>query len=82
MHSRQPYVERLPYHLQNCQTVYYHDHDSPEAIAGRSVEPTKLTAWFQLNRDDEDALDMKYCDIPTHYKWDAATKVGSDGALL
>lgn len=49
----------------------------PVVTAG---SPTKLTAWFDLNIDDEDldVAGMEYCDIPTHYRWDAATKVKSD----
>lgn len=56
----------------------YKDFDSPEDVAGRTAgSPTKLTAWFDLNNksEDPDVADIKCCDIPTHYRWEASTKV-------
>ena len=63
-----PPVSKLPLHLENEQTVIFQSTDARD-VALRGPPPTKLTAYFQLNRDDPDASNILYPDIYKYYRW-------------
>jgi hypothetical protein len=66
-------IERLPVHLDGHQMVFYEEGREDEALtASRS---SRLMAWFELNRTDNEAKQYSYDDIPVHYvfrnnKWE------------
>lgn len=68
MHS----VERLPVHLPGQQMVVF-DEDAPERGLERAAR-TKLTAFFELCCQDENARQYLYHEIPEHYTWKKETK--------
>jgi len=62
------HIERLDIHLPLEQPVVFNEDDNIEEVLDRN-EMTKLNAYFKLNRDDPNALDLLYTDIPYHYSW-------------
>ncbi|XP_036146775.1 uncharacterized protein LOC118646933 [Monomorium pharaonis] len=63
-------IIRLAVHLPNCQMVYFQEGKEEEAANREINRNTTLTAWFKLNQADENALQMRYTDIPYHYVYD------------
>ncbi|XP_014673789.1 PREDICTED: uncharacterized protein LOC106814041 [Priapulus caudatus] len=68
LHQRYPAVIKLPCHLENEQQVIFREGQAEQA-AHRGPPSTKLTQWFQLNREDPNATTILYTDIPKHYTW-------------
>ncbi|XP_055960513.1 uncharacterized protein LOC130015063 [Mercurialis annua] len=70
MFYRDPAVERLPFHLENEQTVIFNENDSlPEVAERPSTVRTKLTEWMIANANNEDARELTYTDFPTKWVW-------------
>ncbi|RWS26596.1 uncharacterized protein B4U80_06144, partial [Leptotrombidium deliense] len=72
LHGRSHPVERLPVHLPGMNRVMFKEGKESEAIEQNCN--TKLTAYFELNKCDADARQMKYEDIPLKYRWMNNTK--------
>ena len=53
-------------HVENGQLAYYQEGKEKNAVDFRH---TPLTAWFQLNIEDENARQYYYMEIPEHYVW-------------
>jgi len=63
-------VFRLNCHLENMQPRVFRA--GAEALA--NPQQSKVTAWFALNRDDEQARQLLYTEIPQHYTWNRSEK--------
>ena len=63
-----PSVQKLALHLPREQLVYLRANESAETAMERS-ECTTLTAFFQLNIQDESANHILYCDILKYYSY-------------
>lgn len=60
-------IYRLTVHLEEQQPIVFTD-DTIEEVADRVENRlTMLTGWFQLNRQDPEANNMLYMDIPDRY---------------
>ena len=60
-------VYRMYFHLPNEQSVVFRE-DNIEHVLDRAGEKdTMLTAWFKLNREDNYAKSLLYCEIPYSY---------------
>ena len=71
IHSRKPTVEKLPCHLEDEQiTIIPHGAQADQIQA----PVTKLTAFFELNKEDALARKTLYCDIPKFFTWQKGTK--------
>ncbi|XP_055527993.1 uncharacterized protein LOC129720539 [Wyeomyia smithii] len=72
LHERSPAVVHLSVHLENGQRVYFTEHN----LQGKLQTPpaTTLTAFFDLCRQDPFARTLLYCDVPTYYTWNVASK--------
>jgi hypothetical protein len=66
--NKYPAVDKLPLHLQDEQEILF-DPQNAEAALARGIPQTKLTAFFQLNQESDEAKDMLYSDIYRHYIW-------------
>ena len=73
--ERKPTVSRLPLHLYNQQAVYFNPNDKDGTIERmEKCSRTKLTAFFELNGQDEFARTLLYREIPEHFTWDNSAK--------
>ncbi|XP_045482768.1 uncharacterized protein LOC123686581 [Harmonia axyridis] len=70
MHGRSHSVLVLPVHLPGERKIIYNEDDDVGQIQQRLEKPSKLEAWFTLNRSDVNARKYKYAEIPEHYVWD------------
>ncbi|XP_045482764.1 uncharacterized protein LOC123686578 [Harmonia axyridis] len=70
MHGRSHSVLVLPVHLPGEREIIYNEDDDVGQIQQRLEKPSKLEAWFTLNRSDVNARKYKYAEIPEHYVWD------------
>lgn len=61
-------VIRLPVHLPGHQYIQFQEGQEEKAI-NSNQHITKLTAYFDLNKNDENARQYKYTEIPQHYTW-------------
>ena len=66
--ERYPPVEKLPLHLENEQTVYFQPEQASE-IASKPPPITKLTAYFDLNKESSEARNILYPDIFQYFTW-------------
>ena len=73
MHNRSYAVIRLAIHLPDEQLVYFQEGDEETAVSRANHRQTHLTAWFKLNRLDENAWQYLYTEIPHHYVYDQGT---------
>jgi hypothetical protein len=65
MHAEKPNVYHLAVHLPDQQLVYYNPDDHLEEIANRdSSKTTTLTAWFEANKNHEEARQTTYNNFP------------------
>nr|XP_008199215.1 PREDICTED: uncharacterized protein LOC656546 [Tribolium castaneum] len=57
----------LPIHWPNEQDIMFDEDADEERIEELTRKPSKLMAWFELNRTDPEA--HIYADIPEYYTW-------------
>lgn len=75
IHHRTVSVERLQIHLPGQKNCTFHANQSLDKVAEREKERlTKLEAFFMLNRNDIDARQYTYDEIPKHYVWNDGDK--------
>ena len=69
--ARLPTISRLTVHLPDQQYACYdpNKNDESQEILDKNKR-TKLTAYFELNQQDEDACGLYYRQIPECYRWD------------
>jgi hypothetical protein len=70
LHDKSHSIIRLAVHLPNLQPVYFSEGNEQNALQRAATKDTTLTAWFQLNRQDPDARQYLYHDIPQHFVFD------------
>ena len=63
-------VQRLAVHVEDGQLAYFEE-GKEGAVDFRH---TTLTAWFELNAEDESARQYYYMEIPEHYVWKATER--------
>ncbi|XP_031097008.1 uncharacterized protein LOC116001261 [Ipomoea triloba] len=67
---RHPPVERLSFHLPDCQSVVFEDDDRIESVLNRlTVNQSMFTAWFDANKKYDSAKSLPYIDMPTKFVW-------------
>ncbi|XP_031116779.1 uncharacterized protein LOC116020446 [Ipomoea triloba] len=67
---RHPPVERLSFHLPDCQTVIFEDDDRIENVLNRpTVNQSMFTAWFDANKKYASAKELAYIDMPSKFVW-------------
>jgi len=65
MHAETPHVYRLPVHLPDEHTVYFHGNDDMDEVVQRgATKVTRLTAWFEANRKYPAARIVTYQEAP------------------
>ena len=67
MHQQSHTVIRLAVQFPEQQRVYYREGQEAVAAERASTRNTHLTAWFELNSNDECAHHLLYPEIPKHY---------------
>ncbi|XP_019165749.1 PREDICTED: uncharacterized protein LOC109161717 [Ipomoea nil] len=67
---RTPPVERLSFHLPNCQSVVFEDDDRIDNVLNRpTVGQSMFTGWFDANKRFDVAKGLTYIDMPTKFVW-------------
>ncbi|KAJ3688219.1 hypothetical protein LUZ61_017383 [Rhynchospora tenuis] len=74
--SDQPQQEtRLPIHLPFQNNVIFRDSQPlSEIVTNPASQPTKLTAWFELNARDPAARQLTYPEVTRHFTWQESEK--------
>ncbi|GBN81043.1 hypothetical protein AVEN_115986-1 [Araneus ventricosus] len=68
--SEKPHtIVRLAVHLPDQQVIVYQDGQKEEAFARTATRQTTLTAWFELNKNEQDSLNYLHTVIPHYYKF-------------
>ncbi|GJW89245.1 hypothetical protein Tco_0164585 [Tanacetum coccineum] len=76
IHYRTPCVERLPFHLQDEQSVLFDATDSIDfTLEKESVNETKFIQWMELNKTDTFARTLLYAEIPKFYVWNSEKRI-------
>jgi hypothetical protein len=71
LHQEWPPVTCLDLHLPNHERMIFDPRMSIQEIYDHnSATDTTLTAWFNLNRADENARSLLYIEVPEYYRWD------------
>jgi hypothetical protein len=73
IHGISPPVDKLPLHLPGEQSILFEEGEAEAALA-RGPPDTKLTAFFKLNQECEEARGTLYPDIPSQFTWDSKNK--------
>nr|XP_047129644.1 uncharacterized protein LOC100203234 [Hydra vulgaris] len=63
-------IIRLKVHLPENQIVYFREGEEQVALDRAAQRDTRLTAWFNLNSENEGANRYSYVDIPYHFVFD------------
>lgn len=72
IHHRTISVERLPFHLPNQKPVTFKDNDDLDSVCRKArYRNSKLEAFLQLCREDVDARQYTYQEIPEYYVWNS-----------
>jgi ATP-dependent DNA helicase PIF1 len=70
-----PPVQQLQLHLPDMHMVAFHKRDKVERIINRpGVEESMLTAYFEANKNHEEAREILYRDFPEHFTWQSDGK--------
>ncbi|XP_035833040.1 uncharacterized protein LOC118481843 [Helianthus annuus] len=70
MKYRDVAVERLPFHEEGCNRVYFHDNDEVEEVAQRATASmSKFTEWFRANERFPHGRSLTYVEFPTKFTW-------------
>ena len=65
-----PPVMQLQLHLPNMHMVSFHERQHIDRVVNRpGADRSMLTAYFEANRQHEEARDILYCDFPEYYTW-------------
>ncbi|XP_074277028.1 uncharacterized protein LOC141600684 [Silene latifolia] len=68
---KQPPVQRLTYHLESEQDVFFDDSEAPDDVLNRVGDArTTLTEWMTTNQKHEDACELTYAEFLTKWIWD------------
>jgi len=71
MHAEKPTIYHLAVHLPDQQLVYYDPDDLLDEIVDReSSRSTTLTAWFDANKNHQEARQTTYNDFPQTWVYD------------
>lgn len=73
MHDRSHAIYRLAVHLPDEQLVYFCEGNEAEALETATTKFSHLTAWFELNKIDEQARILNYNQLPYHYVFNRST---------
>ena len=73
MHAQDPPVIRLETHLEDQNTIVFKDEQNIADVKNKN-KLTKFSAWFELNKIDEQARKILYHDIPKFYVWKSIEK--------
>ncbi|XP_019196140.1 PREDICTED: uncharacterized protein LOC109190150 [Ipomoea nil] len=67
---RTPPVERLSFHLPDCQSVVFQDDDNINRVLNReSVAQSMFNGWFVANQKYPEARELIYIEMPTKFVW-------------
>ncbi|XP_019183823.1 PREDICTED: uncharacterized protein LOC109178738 [Ipomoea nil] len=67
---RTPPVERLSFHLPDCQSVVFQDDDTIDNVLNReTVGQSMFNAWFVANQKFKEASLLTYIEMPTKFVW-------------
>ncbi|CAH1422377.1 unnamed protein product [Lactuca virosa] len=70
MQYRSVAVERLPFHEEDCQRVYFREDDDIVEVLDRRVSAvSKFTEWMRSNQLYPEARLLTYSDFPTKFTW-------------
>nr|GEZ08648.1 hypothetical protein [Tanacetum cinerariifolium] len=77
LHYRSITVERLPFHEEECNIVYFRDNNDPEVSTERILSfKTKYTEWMVANQKYPEGHYLTYVDYPTMFTWHDDIKHG------
>ncbi|WVZ97846.1 hypothetical protein U9M48_043355, partial [Paspalum notatum var. saurae] len=72
-------VKQLQLHLPNLHMVSFHEHRNIKRVINRpGADRSMLTAYFEANREDEDAMGILYRDFLEYYTWQEGKSMGKD----
>ncbi|GJX36008.1 putative PIF1 DNA helicase/replication protein A1-like protein [Tanacetum coccineum] len=75
MHYRSIAVERLPFHEEGCNIVYFRDDDDVENVLERATNAmSKFTGWMRANEIYPEGRHLLYADYHTEFTWHARDK--------
>nr|GEU65446.1 putative PIF1 DNA helicase/replication protein A1-like protein [Tanacetum cinerariifolium] len=75
LHYRSIAVERLPFHEEGCNRVYFRDDDDVENVLERATNAmSKFTRWMRANEIYPEGRHLLYADYPTEFTWHASDK--------
>lgn len=75
IHYHYPPVERLPVHLPLFNKVKLPTNTKLKNLANDpNITKTKLTEWFQVNKNHEEARELTYCEFPRKWTWNESKK--------
>ncbi|KAK7328215.1 hypothetical protein VNO77_22317 [Canavalia gladiata] len=70
IHYREPFVERLSFHLPDQHAVVFQDDDTVDDIANRpSSITTKFLVWMEANKKYDEGRTLTYAEFPTKFVW-------------
>lgn len=70
IHYREPAVVRLPFHLENEESVIYKDYEKIDEVIERAESKKSMfLGWMEANKIYEEARNISYVDFPTKFVW-------------
>ncbi|KAF1877767.1 hypothetical protein Lal_00038076 [Lupinus albus] len=68
IHGRQPAVERLSFHLQGEQPIYFNDNEDIDNILSRpTVSESMFTSWMEANEKYEEGRTLSYAQYVSKF---------------
>src|ERR1051325_4763179 len=75
IHGRKPAVERLFFHMEGENSVYFKDHEQMgNVLLKASVTESMFTAWFAANAQYEEARLLTYGQFVSKFVYDKKTR--------
>ncbi|KAL1333322.1 uncharacterized protein [Arachis hypogaea] len=78
IHSREPAVQRLSFHLPGRNPILYEDgEDIDDILSKPGIDQSMFTAWMEANNNYSEAKELIYSEFPRFFVYNKKEKIWS-----
>ncbi|KAL4288328.1 hypothetical protein AHAS_Ahas19G0275200 [Arachis hypogaea] len=78
IHSREPAVQRLSFHLPGRNPILYEDgEDIDDILSKPGIDQSMFTAWMEANNNYSEAKELTYSEFPRFFVYNKKEKIWS-----
>ncbi|XP_072071845.1 uncharacterized protein [Arachis hypogaea] len=83
IHSREPVVQRLSFHLSCRNPILYEDgEDIDDILSKLGIDQSMFTAWMDAKNSYSEAKELTYSEFPRFFVYNKKEKIWSQGMIV